>query len=91
LALEAENLEAARTSFQSALRLKRFEPDFYFALADVYSALGDELEAEDLRQSAEEVVAGNAAIYQPSSQKLRVIDSSNILNDSSAGTTIRFR
>ena len=80
LALEAENLEAARTSFQSALRLKRFEPDFYFALADVYSALGDELEAEDLRQSAEEVVAGNAAIYQPSSHKLRVIDSSNILN-----------
>jgi hypothetical protein len=49
------------------------------------------LEAEDLRQSAEEVVAGNAAIYQPSSHKLRVIDSSNILNDSSAGTTIRFR
>ena len=91
LALEAENLEAARTSFQSALRLKRFEPDFYFALADVYSALGDELEAEDLRQSAEEVVADNAAIYQPSSQRLRVIDSSNILNDSSAGTTIRFR
>ena len=91
LALEAEDLEGARVSFQSAMRLKRFEPDFYSALADVYSALGDELEAEDLRQSAEEVVAGNAAIYQPSSNKLRVIDSSNILNDSSAGTTIRFR
>lgn len=91
LALEAENLEAARSSFQSALRLKRIEPDFYFALADVYTALGDETQAEDLRQSAEEVVAGNAAIYQPSSQKLRVIDSSNMLNDSSAGTTIRFR
>lgn len=91
LALEVDDLEAARASFQSALRLKRFEPDFYFALADVSSALGDETEAEDLRQSAETVVAGNAAIYQPSSQKLRVIDSSNILNDSSAGTTIRFR
>ena len=91
IAVEANDLATARDAYQDALRLKRSEPDFYLALADVYSALGEEVEAEELRQTADAVLAGNAAIYQPSSERLRVIDNSSILNDSSVGTTIRFR
>ena len=88
VALIEENLDAARDSFRRALRLKRDEPDFYFALARVYATLGDAGEARSLVDSANELLAMNDEIYQPSSQKVRIIDGATILRDSSPGISI---
>lgn len=88
VALFDENLEAARESFRRALRLKKDEPDFYFALARVYATLGDAGEARSLVESANELLALNEEIYQPSSQKVRIIDAATILRDSSPGISI---
>ena len=43
--------------------------------------MGEELRAEELRQRAEAVLVSDAAIYQPSSDKLRLIDSSGIIGE----------
>ncbi len=91
LALTANNLESARVSFRRALRLKREEPDFYTALAHVYTALGEEEEAYELLESARQLLARNAEIYRPSEDKLRIIDRDSILRDSSPGLSIIFQ
>ena len=88
LALAAQNLEAARVAFRCALRLKKAEPDFYFALAQVYAALGNAGEAQSLVESANELLATNAEIYKPSSQKVRIIDAATILREASPGLSI---
>ena len=88
VAFKAKNLVLAKESFLSALRLKKAEPDFYMALAKVYAAMGDESRAEELRQKAQVVLASDEAIYRPSSEKLRLIDSSGIVGKGRAGTTI---
>lgn len=90
VALEDSNLEMAEFSFSRAMRLKQEEPDFYLALAMVYEAQGLDMRAEEMRLSAQNLLAGNYAIYRPSNQKLRIIDSSRILRDGAPGITITF-
>jgi len=88
IALVSNDLESARNSFRRALRLKREEPEFYFALAQVYEALGDASEAEELVAAANALLTQNEEIYQPSDQKVRIIDSDSILRSSSPGLSI---
>ena len=89
VALESKDLALARESFLNALRLKETEPDFYRALAKVYVEMGEELRAAELRQRAEAVLLSHTAIYQSSSDKLRLIDSAGIIGKGRAGSTIR--
>ena len=89
MALEAKDFVLARDSFLNALRLKETEPDFYSALAQVHTEMGEELRAAELRQRAEAVLVNDAVIYQPSSDKLRLIDSSGIIGEGRAGSTIK--
>ena len=88
LAYNRNNLNAARISYRKAIRLDALEPDFYTALAQVYSELGDVVRARRTAESAEKILAQNAEIYQPSSQKVRIIDSDTILRSSSPGLSI---
>jgi len=88
LAYNRNNLNAARISYRKAIRLDSLEPDFYSALAQVYSELGDVARAKRTAESAEKIIAQNADIYQPSSQKVRIIDSGTILRSSSPGLSI---
>ncbi|MFT4861066.1 MAG: Flp pilus assembly protein TadD [Pseudohongiellaceae bacterium] len=90
LAVEAQNLDKAITSFTRALSLKAEEPAFYLALARVYQGLGEIDEARFYAESAQELIALNAEIYVPSLDKVRIIDSSSILRDSSPGFSIIF-
>ena len=88
LAYNRNNLNAARISYRKAIRLDSLEPDFYSALAQVYSELGDVARAKRTAESAKKIIAQNADIYQPSSQKVRIIDSGTILRSSSPGLSI---
>ena len=88
LAFLDKDFETARTSFRRAIRLKEHEPDFYIALALVYLELGDAEQAQNYTESAEKLLAQNQEIYQPSSQKVRIIDASTILRPSTAGYSI---
>ncbi len=88
LAYNRNNLNAARISYRKAIRLDALEPDFYSALALVYGELGDVVRAKRTAESAEKILAQNADIYQPSSQKVRIIDSGTILRSSSPGLSI---
>lgn len=88
VAFEAGRLDAARRSFRKAVRLKEEEPDFYFALARVYLRLGEESEAKRYAESAERILALHDNIYQPSHDKVKIIDSSTILRDSSPSISI---
>ena len=90
IAFYENDFDLAQSSFQRAIRLKEEEPDFYLALAQIYKLRGNESRAENLRESAEQLIAQNAEIYQPSDDKLRIIDSSSILRDSSPSISIRF-
>ena len=89
VALETKDLPLARESFLNALRLKGTEPDFYNALAKVHAEMGEELRAAELRQKAEAVLVSDAAIYRPSSDKLRLIDSSGVIGKGRAGNMIK--
>ncbi len=88
VAFDNDDLETARSSFRRALRLKEEEPDFYFALASVYMRLGDAKEAKRYAESAEKLLATYDNIYQPSSNKVKIIDSTSILRDSSPGISV---
>ncbi len=88
VAFERNDMDAARRAFRRALRLKEAEPDFYFALASVYLKMGDEPEAARYIRSAEKMLALHDEIYQPGNQKVRIIDSSTILRESSQGISI---
>ncbi len=88
VAFEKNDLETARKSFRRALRLKEEEPDFYFALANVYLRMGDEAEARRYADTAGELLALYDNIYQPSNDKVKIIDSSSILRDSSPSISI---
>ena len=88
LAYVDEDFETAMNSFRRAIRLKREEPDFYVALALVYLELGDVSQAEYYNDSAEELLAQNTEIYRPSSNKVRIIDSSTIMRRSTPGISI---
>ncbi len=88
-ALLENDLETARISFRRALRLKQAEPDFYLALAEVYTTQGYDSRADALKFAAQELLTANAGIYRPSDQKLRIIDQSELLRDHAPGITIR--
>ncbi len=88
IAFEEGELEVARRSFRQAVRLKEEEPDFYFALARVYLRLGDEPQARRWAGSAQRILAMYDNIYQPSHNKVKIIDSSSILRDSSPSISI---
>lgn len=90
VAYSQNDLRAARIAFRKALSLKKEEPDFYSALAKVYLDMGDMEQAIKFADSAEKLIALNAEIYVPSEQKVRIIDSSSILRDSSPGLSIIF-
>jgi len=89
VALEAKDLLLAREAFLNALLLKETEPDFFSALARVHAEMGEELKAAEFRQRAEAMLVSDAAIYPPSSDKLRLIDSSGIIGKGRAGSTIK--
>jgi len=82
------DLVEARDSFRRAVRLKEEEPDFYYALAGVYLRLGNEVESKRYADAAGRILALYDNIYQPSSNKVRIIDSSTILRDYSHGISI---
>lgn len=88
LALAENDLDTARLSFRRALRLKEEEPDFYLALAKVYLAQGNEQGARKMLESARKLLARSDVIYQPSSQKVRIIDAATILRETSPGISI---
>lgn len=88
IAYNSNNLNAASISYRKAIRLDALEPDFYAALAQVYRELGDVARAKRTAESAKEIIAQNADIYQPSSQKVRIIDTGTILRSSSPGLSI---
>lgn len=85
------DFNTARRAFRRAVRLKETEPDFYLALAKIYLEIGDIEAAREMNESAQEILALNDEIYRPSDQKLRIIDSSSILRDSTPGFSIIFR
>ena len=80
IAFSNNDMETAETSFRRAIRLKQVEPDFSIALAAVYQAMGEVDRAAELYASAQGLIAQNAEIYQPSSQKVRIIDKDSILD-----------
>lgn len=88
LAYAENDLETARLSYRRAIRLKEVEPDFYLALARVFSDLGYDRDAQRMRASADALVTNNAEIYRPSDQRLRIIENNSILRDSSPGLSI---
>ena len=91
VAYVSDDLQTARLAFRRALRLNSNEPDFYLALAQVYKDMGYQEQAHELAVQAQNLVTLNAEIYQPSDQKLRIIDGSRIRNASSPGLTINLK
>lgn len=89
VAFAEQEYELAVISFRQAISLKEEEPDFYLALAAVYTVQGNPQRAEELKTSAQELVAQNAEIYRPSNQKLRIIESPRTFRDYQPRVTIR--
>ncbi|MBL4582476.1 MAG: tetratricopeptide repeat protein [Gammaproteobacteria bacterium] len=85
---DAGNFDEARRSFRKAVRLKGEEPNFYYALAGTYLRLGNESEAKRWSDTAGRILALYDNIYQPSNNKVKIIDSASILRDSSYGISI---
>lgn len=88
VAFDAGNLEEARKAFRRAVRLKEEEPDFYYALASVHLRLGNGAAAKRWSETADRILATYDNIYQPSNNKVKIIDSSSILRDSSPSISI---
>lgn len=88
LAYNADDLDEAVSAFERALELKREEPDFYFALSNVHMKMGNTTEAERYVNSANEILALYDNIYQPSSDKVKIIDSSSIRRTTTPGISI---
>ncbi len=87
-AMAAGDLNGALAYFRRAARMKEVEPQFFLAMGLVYEQLGEKTRAGEMRSQAAELIAANSEIYQPSDQKMRIIDSSSILRDSSPGISI---
>ena len=89
VAFSEQDYDFALISFRRAINLKEEEPDFYLAMAAVYSAQGYQIRAEEFKTSAQELVNLNTEIYQPSNQKLRIIESPRRFGDYQPKVTIR--
>ena len=85
---DAGNFDEARKSFRKAVRLKEEEPDFYYALSGAYLRLGNEPEAQRWADTAGRILSLYDNIYQPSNNKVKIIDSSTILRDSSPSFSV---
>ena len=85
---DAEDFNEARKSFQREGSLKEEQPDFYYALAGTYLRLGNEPEARCWADTAGRILSLHDIIYQPGNNKVKVIDSSTILRDSSPGFSV---
>lgn len=88
LAYLEDDLRTARDAFRKSIRLKQEEPDFYFALAKIYLEMGDIERSRKTNDSGKQLLVQNQEIYQPSDQKVRIIDTSTILRDTSPGISI---
>ena len=84
-----QNFELARDYFRNAIRRKDSEPDFYLALSTAYKRLGDTEQAERLFETARQLVLTGDQIYQPSRDKVRIVNERSILRNSSAGFSVR--
>ncbi|MEX0619028.1 MAG: transglutaminase domain-containing protein [Pseudohongiellaceae bacterium] len=84
-----DDLEGALDAYRRAIRIKEVEPDFYVALARTYERLGDEGMAERMTNAAKGLLITNAEIYQPSDEKVRIIDSQSILRNTGPGLVVR--
>jgi len=74
--------------YRRAIRIKELEPEFYLALARVYSQIGNDRMQNQMISEANEMLAENLEIYQPSDQKIRFIDELTIMRSTSAGLSI---
>lgn len=89
IAFTEEDYESAREHFITAIRLKDSEADFYLALSKTMEELGDEGQAIALFEVARYIFLASSEVYQPSSNKVRIIDENSILRSSSAGFSVR--
>lgn len=89
LAFAEQNFEKARDHYQDAIRRKDAEPDFYLALSIAYKRLGDTEQAERLFEVARQLVITGDQIYQPSREKVRIVNERSILRETSSGFSIR--
>jgi Flp pilus assembly protein TadD len=92
MAFEEGDFAEARRHFHNAVRREGNEPDFYFALGQIYEQLGREAQAEEYRMLSLALVEYGDPSYVPSRQRLRVIDDNrSILRRTDAGFTISFQ
>jgi Flp pilus assembly protein TadD len=89
LAFAEQNFEQARDHYRDAIRRKSAEPDFYLALSTTYRRLGDTEQAERFFEVARQLVITGDQIYQPSRDKVRIVNERSILRDTSSGYSIR--
>lgn len=89
LAFAEQNFEQARDHYQDAIRRKAAEPDFYLALSTTYKRLGDTEQAERLFEVARQLVITGDQIYQPSREKVRIVNERSILRETSSGFSVR--
>ncbi|MDB2444503.1 hypothetical protein N9X66_05065 [Gammaproteobacteria bacterium] len=91
-ALSDDNFVLAEELFLKAVSLMRFEPVFYQALSRLYAAKGENERSTDMILIAKNVTLQDSQVYEPSSNKMRIIDNSfSILRDSASGISIDFR
>ncbi len=84
------SFDQARRHYRNAIRRKDAEPDFYLAMGLTYRQMGMENQAQEMLAMAVYMEQQADVIYQPSNEKLRVIDTSNsIFRRSSSGFTIQ--
>lgn len=89
IAFGEQDYETARDHFIAAIKRKDSEPDFYWALSKTFEALGDSEQAKTLYEVARYIFLASSEIYQPSNNKVRIIDEKSILRSSSAGFSVR--
>ncbi len=91
-ALSDDDFVLAEELFLKAVSLMRFEPVFYQALSRLYAAKGENERSTDMILIAKNITSQNSQVYEPSSNKMRIIDNSfSILRDSASGISIDFR
>ena len=91
-ALSDDDFVLAEELFLKAVSLMRFEPVFYQALSRLYAAKGENERSTDMILISKNITLQDSQVYEPSSNKMRIIDNSfSILRDSASGISIDFR
>jgi Tfp pilus assembly protein PilF len=92
VALTDEDFLLAEESLLKAVSLMKFEPVFYQALSRVYAAKGENELSTEMMLLAKTITTRDSQVYEPSSDKMRIIDNSfSILRNSANGISIDFR